>query len=241
LAEGKMKTNFGVTRHEHKSEDSAAPQIEGPECLAFPDRRSQALRTAATQFAVTGLHGTTSLVLAKATGISEGILYAYFGGKVGLFRAAVEDNIRTRLQLLETRTLSAAYESETAAVRRIAEATVTVCAAGPGNSILMNWALMEDHRYAADLYRDEIGSVEILWNRAFAESFGNSRSCRVFSVDLLPYAVIACLAYGFWLATLRQDSEGAAALAQGFVAGIVQTASALLSEQNEGMCRVKSD
>jgi AcrR family transcriptional regulator len=185
LAEGKMKTNFGVTRHEHKSEDSAAPQIEGPECLAFPDRRSRALRTAATQFAVTGLHGTTSLVLAKATGVSEGILYAHFGSKEGLFRAAVEDNIRTRLQL-QARTLSAANESEVAAIRRIAEATVTVCAAGPENSILMNWALMEDHRYAADLYRDEIGSVEILWNRAFAESFGNSRSCRVFSVELVP-------------------------------------------------------
>jgi hypothetical protein len=45
----------------------------------------------------------------------------------------------------------------------------------------MNRAFMEDHQYAADLYRDEIGSVEDLWNRAFAEGFGNSRSRRVFS------------------------------------------------------------
>ena len=71
-------------------------------------------------------------MLSKATGIPEVILYAQFGRKEHLFRDAVEYNIRTRLQLLEARTLSALYESEIAALQHIAEATVTGCAAGDG-------------------------------------------------------------------------------------------------------------
>ncbi len=209
--------------------------------LAVPERHSEVLRAAATQFAMTGLHGTTGLMLARATGISEEILDARFGSKERLFREAVEYNVRIRLQLLEAQTLSAVYESEIAAIQRIAEATVTGCAAGDGNSILTNWALLEDRENASDLYRDEIGSVEILWNRAFAENFPNSPSRRTLSVDLIPYAVSACLAYGLWLATLRHTAKSAAALAQGFVAGLVQTASALLSEQSRGMCLVRAD
>jgi AcrR family transcriptional regulator len=210
-----------------------------PDVIA--DQRTQVLRSAATQFAITGLHGTTTLMLARAARVSERILYAYFGSKEVLFREAVKDNLDTRLNQLEVRTASpvgesetasAVRESETAAIRRIAEATVTVCVAGAANSILMNWALLEDPEYAADLYRDEVGSVEIVWNRAFTERFPDSPSRRVLSVHLVPYAVGACLAYGFWLATLRHDAESAAALAQGFAAGIAQAASGLLSGQS---------
>jgi hypothetical protein len=68
-----------------------------------------------------------------------------------------------------------------------------------------------------------------VWNRALAERFGDSPSRRILSVRLVPYAVSASLAYGFWLAALRHDTAGATAMAQGFVAGIGQTASALLS------------
>jgi AcrR family transcriptional regulator len=201
-----------------------------PEAASLgPDGRRKVLRTAAIHFARTGLRGTTISMLARAAGIRENILYAGFGSKERLFREAVENNIDKRLRSLEARTLSATYESETMAVQRIAEATVTVCVGGAGNSILMSWALLEDHDYAADLYRDEIGSVEFLWNRALAERFGDSPSRRILSVQLVPYAVSACLAYGFWLAALRHDAGGAAAMAQGFVTGIGQTASALLS------------
>src|SRR2546426_1024969 len=45
------------------------------ERLAGPNRRAQVLRTASAQFAMTGLHGTTTLTLAKAAGISEAILF----------------------------------------------------------------------------------------------------------------------------------------------------------------------
>ena len=60
--------------------------------LAGPNRRAQVLRTASAQFAITGLHGTTTLALAKAAGISEAILYVHFGNKTQLFREAVEIN-----------------------------------------------------------------------------------------------------------------------------------------------------
>jgi len=170
-------------------------------------------------------------MLATAAGISERHLYAYFGSKERLFREAVEDNIETRLQALKARMVSAIYDSETAAIQHIAEATVTVCVAGAGNSTLTNWALLEDPEYAADLYRHEMGSVELLWIREFAERFPDSRSRRILSVHLVPYAANACLAYGFWLATLHHDAESAAGLVQAFAAGIAQAASALQEDK----------
>jgi AcrR family transcriptional regulator len=169
-------------------------------------------------------------MIASAAGIPEGTLYAHFETKERLFRETVRNNIDARLRLLEERAVSAVHESEAAAVERIAEATVKVCTSGAGNSILTSWALLEDHEYAANLYRDEIGSVEFLWNRALAERFGDSPSRRILSIHLVPHAVSASLAYGFWLAALRHDASGAAAIAQGFVAGIGQTAAALLSK-----------
>ena len=215
-----MKTHVGSTLQEAAS-------------LGTGDRL-KVLRTVAGHFARTGLRGTTLSMLASAAGIPESILYASFGSKERLFREAVEHNIDARLRLLEARTLSPDYENETIAVKRIAEATVTVCVDGAVSSILTSWALLEDHDYAANLYRNEIGSVEFVWNRALAERFGDSPSRRILSIQLVPYAVSACLAYGFWLAALRHDADGAAAMAQGFVAGIGQTASALLDEPSLG-------
>jgi AcrR family transcriptional regulator len=233
-----MTGNPEFTERENNTEASAAlVRAERPGRLTAPDRRSQVLRTAEAQFARTGLRGTTTLMLARAAGISERILYVHFGSKESLFREAVEHNIRTRLELLEARTVSAGNESVTGAVQRVAEATVTVCVAGAGNSTLTTWALLENPEYAAELYRNEIGSIEIVWNREFAERFPDSRSRRVLSVQLVPYAVRACLAYGFWLATLRHDAKSTAALAHGFAAGVARAASALLSENNAGTRR----
>ena len=225
-----MKNSLRLKQREDSHEAERDLQRERRGRLAGPDRRLQVLRAAASQFAKTGLRGTTTSTLARAAGVSEQILYVHFGSKECLFREAVENNIKVRLQLLESRTVSAVYESETAAVQHIAEATVTGCVAGAGNSILTNWALLEDHEYAADLYRDEIGSVEFIWNRALAQRFGDSPALRVLSIHLVPYAVSTSLAYGFWLAALRHDSSEAAAIAQAFVAGIGQTAAALVSK-----------
>jgi AcrR family transcriptional regulator len=206
---------FPMQRLEEKLKSALGSTLQEAASLG-PDVRLKVLRTAAAHFARTGLRGTTLSTLASAAGIPE-ILFASFGSKERLFREAVEDNIDSRLRLLEARTLSANYES------------VTVCVDGAVSSILTSWALLEDHDYAADLHRNEIGSVEFVWNRALAERFGDSPSGRILSIQLVPYAVSTCLAYGFWLAALRHDADGAAAMAQGFVAGIGQTASALLS------------
>jgi AcrR family transcriptional regulator len=213
-----MKTHAGFTQPEDKIHGS--------------DGRRRVVQTAAALFASAGLRGTSVSMIASAAGFPEGALYALFETKEHLFRETVKNNIDTRLRLLEARALSGVYESEAAAVERIAEATVKVCTSGAGNSILTSWALLEDHEYAANLYRDEIGSVEFVWNRALARHFGDSPSLRILSIHLVPYAVSVSLAYGFWLAALRHDASGAAAIAQGFVAGIGQTAAALVSKKD---------
>jgi AcrR family transcriptional regulator len=209
-----MQTHAGYTQHEDRVHGSGG--------------RRRVVQTAAALFASAGLRGTTVAMIASAAGIPEGTVYAHFETKEGLFRETVRNNIDTRLRLLERRAVSAVYESEAAAVERIAEATVKVCTSGAGNALLTSWALLEDHEHTANLYRDEIGSVEFLWNRALAERFGNSASRRILSIHLVPHAVSASLAYGFWLAALRHDESGAAAMAQGFVTGIGQTAAVLL-------------
>jgi AcrR family transcriptional regulator len=229
---GKLKRNLQLTGCEDKREIPAAAARKRPRHLTVLDQQSHVLRIVAMQFAKTGLHGTTTLMLARAAGISQRILYTRFGSKEHLFRKAVKNNIGTRLHSLEACPRGADCEGEAAAIQRIAEATVTACVVHEGNSILTNWALLEDPGYAADLYRDEIGSVELLWHREFAERFPDSRARRILSVHLVPYAVRACLAYGFWLATLRHDAKSTAALAQGFALGIAQAASALLAEQS---------
>jgi len=211
-----MKTHLGFSQHEDRIHGS--------------DGRGRVVQTAAALFARAGLRGTTVSMIARAAGIPEGTLYAHFETKERLFRETVKKNIDARLRLLEARVVSAVYESEAATVERIAEATVKVCTSGAGNAILTSWALLEDHEYAANLYRDEIGLVEFLWNRTLAERFGDSPSRRILSIHLVPHAVSASLAYGFWLAALRHDESGAAAIAQGFVTGIGQTAAVLLSK-----------
>jgi len=225
-----ISPGFPGQRLEERMKTQVRPTLQETAGLRS-DSRLKVLRTVTPHFARTGLRGTTVSMLANAAGIPESILYARFGSKERLFREAVETSIDTRVRLLEARTLSANYGSETIALERIAEATVTVCVDDAGSSVLTSWALLEDHDYAADLYRNEIGSVEFVWNRALAERFGDSPSHRILSIHLIPHAVRASLAYGFWLAALRHDASGAAAMAEGFVAGIGQTAAALLSKR----------
>src|SRR5258708_40176171 len=80
--------------------------------LAEPNRRAHVLRAASAQFAITGLHGTTTLALAQAAGIPEAILNAHFGDKAQLFREAVEIIIRTRLRSLDSHLSSFAAQKQ---------------------------------------------------------------------------------------------------------------------------------
>ncbi|MGA2118183.1 MAG: helix-turn-helix domain-containing protein, partial [Bryobacteraceae bacterium] len=72
-------------------------ESQRPKRIANACRLTRVLDVAAAQFAMTWLHGTTTLALAKAAGISEPVLLGHFDSKEHLFRAAVEANIENRL------------------------------------------------------------------------------------------------------------------------------------------------
>jgi hypothetical protein len=57
-------------------------------------------------------------------------------------------------------------------------------------------APLEAPEFAADLYRNEIGSVRILWDREVARHFTTSRTREIVSLHIVPYAVNTCLAHG---------------------------------------------
>jgi AcrR family transcriptional regulator len=196
--------------------------------LAAPNRRAQVLRTASAQFAITGLHGTTTLALAKAAGISEATLFVHIGNKTQLFREVVEINSEARLRSLDSHLSSIAAENQIDWIENTAEATMMVCLAGVANAILMNWALLEVPEFATDLYRNEIGSVRLLWDREVARRFPASRTREIVSLHIVPYAVNSCLAHGLWLATLKHTPESAEPLARQFAISIAKSASTVL-------------
>ncbi len=200
------------------------------ERLDGPNRRAQVLRTAAAQFAITGLNGTTTLALAKATGVSEAMLYVHFGDKTRLFREAVEFNSETRLRSLDRHLSSIPAENQIDWIESMAEATMMICLAGAGNAILMNWALLEAPEFATDLYRNEIGSARGLWDREVARRLAASRAREILTLHIVPYAVNTCLAHGLWLATLRHTPESAEPLARQFAISIAKSASTVLEQ-----------
>jgi AcrR family transcriptional regulator len=178
---------------------------------------------------MTGLHGTTTLTLAQAAGISEPILYDHFGNKTQLFREVIEINIETRLRSLDSHVSSIAAEDPIDWIESMAASTMMVCLAGAANAILMNWALLEAPEFATDLYRNEIGSVRSLWDREVDRRFSASRTRVIVLLHIVPYAVNTCLAHGLWLATLRHTPESAEPLARQFAIGIAKSASTVLS------------
>ena len=116
---------------------------EQSKSLVARNRQAQVIRKASAQFAMTGLHGTTTLTPAKAEGISEAILYGHFRDKTGLFREAVEINSETRIRSLDNRLSSIAAENQIDWTESMAGATTMVCLADASSAILMNWALLE--------------------------------------------------------------------------------------------------
>jgi hypothetical protein len=113
-------------------------------------------------------------------------------------------------------------------IESMAEATMMVCLADAANAMLMSWALSEDPEFATDLYRNEIGSVRILWDREIARRFSSSRTGEVVSLHIVPYAVNTCVAHGLWFATLRHTPESAEPLARLFAISIAQSALTVL-------------
>lgn len=202
--------NTPVTRRERKSK---------------PKRRAQVLQTASTQFAMTGLHGTTTLVLAHAAGISEAIIYVHFGSKTQLFREAVESNSDIRINMLNSRLVSITAENPVNCIEGMAEATIVNCVADTANTTLMNWALLETPEFAVDLYKIEVRSVRRAWNREVIRRFPVTWKKTRVSLNMISNAVSGCLAYGHWLAFQRHTADSAKSLARQFAIGIGHSAS----------------
>jgi AcrR family transcriptional regulator len=216
----------GQKLHDHRP--SGVTVIEDARPLFGPNRRAEVLRKASAHFAITGLHGTTTVALAQAAGVSQAVLAIQFGDKIHLFREAVEMNIETRLRLLDGHLSAIAVENRIDWIESMAEATMMVCLADAANAMLMSWALLEAPEFATDLYRNEMGSVRILWDREIARRFPSSRTREIVSLHVVPYAVNTCLAHGLWFATLRHTPESAEPLARQFAISIAQSAFTVL-------------
>jgi AcrR family transcriptional regulator len=143
--------------------------------IAGSNRRARVLRKASDLFTINGLHGTATLTLAQAAGISEADLQVRFGNKAELFREVLEINVEMRLHSLDRELASIAGETEIDSVECMAEATMLICLSDARNPMLMNWVL-EAPEFAADLYRNEIGSVRVLWDREVVRRFPASRA-----------------------------------------------------------------
>jgi AcrR family transcriptional regulator len=197
--------------------------------LSREQRREQILKSAELQFAATGLRSTSTSALAKAAGISEAILYRHFDAKEELFEKVVERNIQQRLAALEDQFASIPCLPPLECIDRMAEATILACANSEGNASVTAWALMETPEFAADVYRGEIGATEAMWDSEIRQRFAESAVRTRLAVHLVPYVVHACMAFGFWLATLRHKVGTAQAHARQYAEGVVDAARAVLN------------
>jgi AcrR family transcriptional regulator len=157
------------------------------------------------------------------------ILYMHFGSKEKLFKEVVRSNVETRLTALRDRLSAIPQGTPTRWVESAAEITVMGSASDAGNASLMAWALLETPECAIDLYRNEIGAVRAMWESEMAEHVPESSARTRLAVHLVPYTVNACLAFGFWLATLRHTSRTATEHARQYAAGVGHAATAILS------------
>ena len=92
----------------------------------------------------------------------------------------------------------------------------------------MAWGLLEMPEFAADTYRAEIGAIEVLWDGEIGTRFADSQVRSRLAVHLIPYAVHACMAFGFWLTALRHKPATAQAHARQYANGIVDAARTVL-------------
>jgi AcrR family transcriptional regulator len=196
--------------------------------LPSKERRRQILKVAEMKFAETGLASTTTATLAEAAGVSEPMLYFHFEAKQKLFEEAVKVNTEVRLKVLRERFFSMPHLTPLECVAKMAESTVMACVGDTGNASIMAWALLETPEFAAEVYRAEIGSIEALWVTEIGTRFADSPLRTRLALHLVPYAPHACMAFGFWLATLHHKPATAQEHASLYAGGIVNVARASL-------------
>jgi hypothetical protein len=92
---------------------------------------------------------------------------------------------------------------------------------------------METPEIAADAYRGEIGATESIWYSEIWKRFPESPVRTRLAVHFVPWVAHACMASGFWLATLRHKPTTAAAHAHQYAQGIADAARVLLASPVE--------
>lgn len=157
------------------------------------------------------------------------MLHIHFGTKQELFQEVIKRNSQDRLAALRERFFSIPNLPPLECVESMAESTVLACVEVTGNASVMAWGLMEMSEFAADVYRAEIGATEALWNAEIGTHFEDSFVRSRLAVHLVPYAVHACMAFGFWLTTLRHKPATAQAHARQYAGAVVHVARAVLN------------
>lgn len=195
--------------------------------LTADDRREQLLHTTAVEFAKTGFRATTTTALARAGGISEPVLYTHFPDKECLFREVVKRDSERRVRALQLKISSLAPATPHHCLEQLFEATVSLCLSGEGGPVLMNWALLEVPEFAADLHRQEIGTVASMWQDKLSARLPDAY-CRPVASAYIFGCVQACYSYALWLGALRHTRATAAALAREFAGGAAEAAFALI-------------
>jgi AcrR family transcriptional regulator len=195
--------------------------------LTAHGRREQLLETAAAEFAKSGFHATTTAALAKAAGVSEPVLYAHFPDKECLFRDVVKRDSEERVRALQLRISSLAPAAPRQCIEELFEATISACLKGKSGPVLTNWALLELPEFAADLHRQEIGTVAAIWQENLSARFSDVDSRPVISGYTFG-CVQVCYSYALWLGAVRHTQETAAPLAKEFTAWAAEAACALI-------------
>jgi AcrR family transcriptional regulator len=123
------------------------------------DRRRQLVRAAIDSFARHGFGGTRTKDIARAAGVSEGILFQHFATKEDLYRAILDskDDKDTAERLMLQLASCARSRDDAGLFRHLAEHVIRSFREDPAFHRLMLFALLEGH-VVAELFRERFGS-----------------------------------------------------------------------------------
>jgi AcrR family transcriptional regulator len=128
--------------------------------LSAGDRREAVIDAATAEFAVGGLHGTSTEAIARRAGISHPYVFRLFGTKKGLFLAVVERCFRRTLATFDDAATRAAAQEPPLVLRAMGRAYIDLLAD-------REMLLVQLHAYAACADAD----VEAVVRRGYGEIY----------------------------------------------------------------------
>ena len=128
--------------------------------LTADERREAVIDAATAEFAVSGLHGTSTEAIARRAGISHPYVFRLFGTKKGLFLAVVERCFRRTLTTFEDAAANARTDDPAAVLRAMGRAYIDLLAD-------REMLLVQLHSYAACADPD----VEAVVRRGYGEIY----------------------------------------------------------------------